>query len=38
LASIDNLPFFAVFKDGKLVAGVATSKEEVVREMIDQIR
>lgn len=38
LASIDNLPFFAVFKDGKLVAGGATSKEEVVREMIDQIR
>ena len=38
LASIDNLPFFAVFKNGELVAGVATSKEEVVREMIDQIR
>ena len=38
LASIDNLPFFAVFKDGQLVAGLATSKEEVVRELLDQIR
>ena len=38
LASIDNLPYFAVFKDGQLVAGLATSKEEVVRELLDQIR
>lgn len=38
MAPVDNLPFFAVFKDGKYVAGVATSKEEVVRELVDQIR
>jgi thioredoxin 1 len=38
LASIDNLPYFAVFKGGQLVAGLATSKEEVVRELLDQIR
>lgn len=38
LAPVDSLPFFAVFKDGQLVAGLATSKEEVVRELLDQIR
>lgn len=38
LAGVDNLPFFAAFKDGKLVAGTATSKEEVVNELIDKIR
>lgn len=37
LANVDNLPFFAVFKNGKLVDASATSKEEKVAEMIDKI-
>ncbi|MBA9075920.1 thioredoxin family protein [Rufibacter quisquiliarum] len=34
LAGVSNLPFFAVFKNGELVEGAATSKEEYVQEMI----
>ncbi|MDC0579511.1 thioredoxin family protein [Bacteroidia bacterium] len=37
LGGVDNLPFFAVFKDGNLVEGVATSKEEKLVEMLDSI-
>ena len=37
LGGVDNLPFFAVFKDGNLVEGVATSKEEKLIEMLDSI-
>lgn len=35
LAGVDNLPFFAIFKDGKLVEGDFTAKEESVRKMIE---
>jgi thioredoxin 1 len=36
-AGVDNLPFFAVFQDGKLVKGSSTSKEEVVVELLNKI-
>jgi thioredoxin 1 len=38
LAGVDNLPFFAVFKNGELVEGVATNKEDKVVEMINSIQ
>ena len=38
LAGVDNLPFMATFKDGKLVEGAATSKEEYLLKMINDIR
>ena len=37
LGGVDNLPFFAVFKNGKLVEGVATSKEDKLVEMSNLI-
>jgi thioredoxin-like negative regulator of GroEL len=37
LGGVDNLPFFAVFKNGKLVEGVATSKEDKLVEMLNLI-
>lgn len=37
-AGVDNLPFFATFKNGELVEGSATSKEDVVVEMIEKIK
>lgn len=37
-AGVDNLPFFAVIKDGVLIEGTATSKEEYLNEMINKIR
>ncbi|GAA4819724.1 thioredoxin family protein [Algivirga pacifica] len=33
-AGVTNLPFFATFKNGSLVAANATNKEDVVRDMI----
>jgi thioredoxin 1 len=36
-AGVDNLPFFAVFKDGKLVEGAATSLEPKVVEMLQKV-
>ena len=38
LAGVSNLPFFASFKDGKLVKADTTAKEETVAEMIQEIR
>jgi len=35
LAGVSNLPFFATFKDGKLVASDFPSKEEVVEKLIN---
>jgi len=35
LAGVSNLPFFATFKDGKLLASDFTSKEEVVEKLIN---
>jgi thiol-disulfide isomerase/thioredoxin len=36
-AGVDNLPFFAIFKNGKLVEGTATSKEDVVVSLIEKL-
>jgi len=36
-AKVDNLPYFAVFKKGQLVASSATSKEEVVVNLLEQL-
>ena len=37
LAVVSNLPFFATFKDGNLVASDFTSKEEVVERLLQSI-
>jgi len=37
LAGVDNLPFFATFKNGELIEGTATSKEEYVTEMLKKL-
>lgn len=37
-AGVDNLPFLAVFKDGKLVEGAASSKEDYLRQLIQKGR
>ncbi len=36
-AGVDNLPFFAIYKDGKLVEGTATSKLDVVEKLLDKL-
>ena len=36
-AGVDNLPFFAVFNNGALVEGSATSKEEVVVALLEKL-
>lgn len=38
MAGVNSLPFLAVFKDGKLVEGLATSSEEYFVEMLNKIR
>lgn len=37
-AGVDNLPFFAIFKNGKFVEGSSTSKEEVVTALLDKLK
>lgn len=37
LATVDNLPTFATFKDGKLVKQVQTNKFEVLKELVDEV-
>ena len=37
VAGVTNLPFFAIFKGGKLVDTVAASKEEAVRDLINKL-
>ncbi len=37
LAEVNSLPFFAVFKEGKLLEGAATSLESKVVEMIERL-
>ncbi|MBC8124522.1 MAG: thioredoxin family protein [Candidatus Kapabacteria bacterium] len=37
LAGVDNLPFFATFKNGALVEGTATTKEENVVGLLDRL-
>lgn len=36
LAGVDNLPYFAVFQNGKLLGGSAASKIEFVQALVDQ--
>lgn len=36
-AGVSNLPFFAVFKNGELIEGATTSKEEYVVEMLQKL-
>ncbi len=36
-ANVDNLPFFAVFKSGKMIDGGSTSKEEKVVEYLSKL-
>ncbi len=37
LAGVDNLPFFAIFKNGQLLEGTSTSKEDVVTALLDKL-
>jgi len=37
LAGVDNLPFMATFKNGKLLKGDSTSKEENVVAMMEEL-
>ena len=36
-AGVSNLPFFAVVKDGEVIASDNTTKEEAVKELINQV-
>lgn len=36
-AGVDNLPFIAVFRNGELVEGSSTSKEEYVLGMLEKL-
>ena len=38
LGGVDNLPFLASFKNGALLEGTATSKEEYLQKMMDDLR
>lgn len=38
LGGVDNLPFLATFKNGVLLEGTATSKEEYLQKMLDDLR
>ena len=38
VGGVDNLPYLASFKDGILLEGTATSKEEYLQKMIDDLR
>lgn len=37
-ASVDNLPFFATFLNGKLVSGSATAKEEGIVALLENLK
>ena len=37
LAGVNNLPYFAVFKNGQLVAADASTKEDVVENLIKKL-
>jgi thiol-disulfide isomerase/thioredoxin len=34
--TIDNLPFFAIYRDGVFAEGLSTTKEDVFREFIER--
>ncbi len=37
MAGVDNLPYMAVFKDGALVEGSASSKEDYLRTLLEKL-
>ena len=37
-ANVDNLPFIATFKNGQLLKGESTSKEEFVVSMLEELK
>ncbi len=37
-ASVNNLPYFAIFKNGVFVEGIATTKEETVQDLINKLK
>jgi thiol-disulfide isomerase/thioredoxin len=37
LATVDNLPTFAAFKDGKFVSQVQTNKFEVLQDLVNDV-
>lgn len=37
MAGVDNLPFLAVFKDGELVEGSASNKEDYLRSIMAKL-
>ena len=37
MATVDNLPTFATFKDGKFVNQVQTNKFEVLKELVNEV-
>jgi thiol-disulfide isomerase/thioredoxin len=38
LAGVSNLPFIATFRNGKLVDGVSTNKDDVARALVVQLQ
>ncbi len=38
IGGVDNLPYLASFKNGVLLEGAATSKEEYLQKMIDDLK
>ena len=38
IGGVDNLPYLASFKNGVLLEGTATSKEEYLQKMMDDLR
>ena len=38
MAGVTNLPFFAIYKDSKMVEGAATNKEDIVLELLDKLK
>jgi hypothetical protein len=37
-AGVDNLPFFATFKNGQLLTGSATSKEDKMLQLLEGLK
>lgn len=37
LATVDNLPTFAIFKNGAFVSQVQTNKFEVLKDLVDEV-
>ena len=37
IAGVDNLPFFAIFRNGQLVEATTSAKEEKVLEMLEKL-